>query len=106
MKAFIKTKLKKSDDQTNIEKYRVAANIITIISYQNYSFLETLFPIHDYKANISCKKMYIKMSKINIFKMDIWTFWSQLSSCYPFYIVHNCMKNHTEFKILILTYLN
>ncbi len=27
MRAFIKTKLKKSDDQTNIEKYRVAANI-------------------------------------------------------------------------------
>ena len=27
MKAFIKTKLKKSDDQTNIDKYRVAANI-------------------------------------------------------------------------------
>ena len=27
MTIFIKTKLKKSDDQTNIDKYRVAANI-------------------------------------------------------------------------------
>ncbi len=27
MKTFIKTKFKKSDDQTNIYKYRVAANI-------------------------------------------------------------------------------
>ena len=27
MATFIKTKLKKSDDQTNIDKYRVAANI-------------------------------------------------------------------------------
>ena len=27
MTTFIKTKLKKSDDQTNIDKYRVAANI-------------------------------------------------------------------------------
>ena len=27
MTTFIKAKLKKSDDQTNIEKYRVAANI-------------------------------------------------------------------------------
>ena len=26
MTTFIKTKLKKSDDQTNIDKYRVAAN--------------------------------------------------------------------------------
>ena len=29
MTTFIKTKFKKSDDQTNIEKYRVAANIIS-----------------------------------------------------------------------------
>ena len=27
MKTYIKAKLKKSDDQTNIDKYRVAANI-------------------------------------------------------------------------------
>ena len=27
MTTFIKAKLKKSDDQTNIDKYRVAANI-------------------------------------------------------------------------------
>ena len=27
MTTFIKTKFKKSDDQTNIDKYRVAANI-------------------------------------------------------------------------------
>ncbi len=41
--------------------------------------------------------------------MDIRTFWSQLSSCYAFYIVHNYIKNHhTEFEIerTILTYLN
>ena len=28
MTTFIKTKLKKSDDQTNIDKFRVAANIL------------------------------------------------------------------------------
>ena len=28
MAAFMKTKFNKSDDQTNIEKYRIAANII------------------------------------------------------------------------------
>ncbi len=27
MTSFIKAKLKKSDDQTNIDKYRIAANI-------------------------------------------------------------------------------
>ncbi len=32
MKTFIKTKYKKSDDQTIIDKYRIAANIIL---YQN-----------------------------------------------------------------------
>ena len=35
MTTFIKTKLKKSDGQTNIDKYRVAANNTDIILYQN-----------------------------------------------------------------------
>ncbi len=26
--------------------------------------------------------------------MDVWTFWSQLSSCCTFYIVPNCNRNH------------
>ncbi len=34
MTTFIKAKLKKSDDQTNIDKYRVAANIT---EYHNIS---------------------------------------------------------------------
>ncbi len=43
MKIFIKTKIKKSDDQTNT--YRVAANITEyhIIIYKDQSFLESLF---------------------------------------------------------------
>ncbi len=35
MTTFIKTKLKISDDQTNIDKYRLAANITEYIPYQN-----------------------------------------------------------------------
>ncbi len=31
MRTFIKKKFNKSDDQTNIEKYRVAANITDIL---------------------------------------------------------------------------
>ena len=42
MTTFIKAKLKKSDDQTNIDKYRVAANItenhIISKSYEESSF--------------------------------------------------------------------
>ena len=26
-------------------------------------------------------------------KMDVWTFWSQLSSFYAFYFVPNCIRN-------------
>ncbi len=38
------------------------------------------------------------MSKINMFKMDVWTIWSQSSSCYAFYIEPNCFRNlHTKF---------
>ena len=32
------------------------------------------------------------MSKINIFKMDIGTFWSKLLRCCAFYIVPNCIR--------------
>ncbi len=33
-------------------------------------------------------------------KMDVWTFWSQLSSSYAFYIVPSCIRNHhTKFEI-------
>ncbi len=40
--------------------------------------------------------------------MDVWTFWSQLLSCYAFYIVSNCIRNHhteLENERTILTYL-
>ncbi len=41
--------------------------------------------------------MFVKISKINTFK---WTFWSQISSCCPFYSVPNSIRNyHTRFKI-------
>ena len=43
MKTFIKIKFKKSDDQTNIEKYRVAANITDYHIISNYSSLKLLF---------------------------------------------------------------
>ncbi len=37
------------------------------------------------------------MSKIYMFKMDVWTFWSQYSSFYA--IVPNCIMNHHTFEI-------
>ena len=60
MTTFMKTKLKKSDDLTNIDKYRVAANIteyhimyyIKINLPKNYHF-----KIHDVKAIITCKNL-------------------------------------------------
>ncbi len=42
-----KTKFKKSDDQTNIDKYRVTANITEFIFYQNgrKDFLVTIIEL-------------------------------------------------------------
>ncbi len=51
--AFIKVKLKKSDHQTNIEIYTVAANIKIIILYQNYLSKNHQSKIHDDKKNVS-----------------------------------------------------
>ncbi len=53
MTTFIKTKFKKSDDRTNIDKYRIAANyrILYYIKTNHYS------KIHKDKAIISCKNV-------------------------------------------------
>ncbi len=53
MTTLIKVKLKKLDDQTNIVKYRVAANITE----------------YHIKINLN-----VKMSIMNMFKMDVQTF--------------------------------
>ncbi len=57
MTTFIKAKLKKSDDQMNIDKFRVAANIIEYHNiYKNNLPKNHHSRIHDDKAIISCKK--------------------------------------------------
>ncbi len=56
MITFIKTKLKNSDDQTNIDRYRVAANIRYKISYIKINLPKNYHSkIHD-KAIISYKQ--------------------------------------------------
>ena len=51
MTTFIKAQIKKSDDQTNIDKYRVAANII---SYQ-IMIPKFMNQLNEYKA------LYVQM---------------------------------------------
>ena len=73
--------LKKSDDQTNIDRF--AANIkkyhIKILLLKNHHS-----KIHDEKRQIFHVKIYVKMLKINMLKMQVRTFWSQLWCCYTF----------------------
>ncbi len=45
MTTFIKTKLTKSDDQTNIDKYRVAANITEYHIISKLIFLRIIIPV-------------------------------------------------------------
>ncbi len=57
MPTFIKTKFKKSNDQTNIGKYRVAANITEYHIISKLSFLRIIIPKFTGKRAIfSCKK--------------------------------------------------
>ena len=44
--------------------------------------------------------MNYKMSKTNIFEINVWKFWLQLSSCCAFYIVPNCIRNHHNTQLL------
>ena len=55
MTTFIKAKLKKSDDQTNNEKYRVTANIVEYHKISKFIFRRIIIPKDD-KAIISCEK--------------------------------------------------
>ena len=59
---FTKAKLKNSDDQTNIDRYRVAANITEYHSISKLIFLRIIFKIYKDKAIISYKNMYVKIS--------------------------------------------
>ena len=57
MTTFIKTKIKRSDDQTTIEKYKVAANITDITFIKINLSQNHQSKIHEEQANISCKNI-------------------------------------------------
>ncbi len=61
----MKAKLKKSDDQSTINKYRVTAYIIPKLI-----FLTTIVP----KFMMIRQMFHVKMSKITMFKMDLQIF--------------------------------
>ncbi len=99
MTTFIKTKLKKSDNQTNIDKYREAANI-TEYHISKLIFLRVSIPKFKNIRQLFHVINVCKSVKNQHGKMDVWTFWSQLSSCYTLYIVPFCIRNHhTKFEI-------
>ena len=64
MTTFVKAKIEKSDDQTNIDKYRVAA-----ITTENH-IISKLVKIR--------QLFHVKLSKIKMFKIDVITFQSEL----------------------------
>ena len=65
MTTFIKAKLKKSDDQTKIDKYCVAAK------YNRISYYIKIDPPKNHHFKIHDDKSFIlsKMSKINMFEI-------------------------------------
>ncbi len=75
MTIFLKAKNKKSKDKTNIDKYK-SCKYYRISNYIKFNLPRNHYSkIHDDKAMliISFRKMYVKMSKINIFKKDVRT---------------------------------
>ena len=67
---FIKTKLKKSDDQTSVDKYRLTANIIEYHNKSKLFFLRIIIPKFMKKRQLFHVKHVCKNVKINMFK---WT---------------------------------
>ncbi len=74
MTTFIEMKFKKSDDQTNIEKYGVAAKIT---EYYIISKESKYHPskIHYEKAIISCRNLQVERKKVwlkSVHKQENW----------------------------------
>ena len=56
MTTFIKTKFKKSDDKTNIDKYRVATNITEYHIISKLIFLRIIITYDDKAIHFLCIK--------------------------------------------------
>ena len=78
MTIFTKSKPKKSDDQTKIDKYRVVTNIEEYHIISKSNLLRIIILKFMMIWQLFYVKMYLKMSKINLFIMDVETFQSQL----------------------------
>ncbi len=92
MTTFIKAKLKKWDDQTNIDKCRVAANVTEYLIISKLIFLRLiilkfimirqLFYVKNVCKNVTNQHVY----------MDVLTVCSQLE--FPRFLHFNCIRNH------------
>ena len=67
MTTFIKTKFKKSDDQANIDKYRVAANVKEYHIMSKLIFLGIIIPKFMKIRQLFHVKMYVKYHKSTCF---------------------------------------
>ena len=74
MTTFIKTKFKKSYDQTNIDKYRVAANITEYHIISQLIFLRIIIPNFLKKIQLIHVKNVCRNVKNQHIQMNIWTF--------------------------------
>ena len=66
MTTFIKTKFKISDDQTNIDKNRITANITEYHIISKSIFQRIIIPKFMMIRQLFHVKMYVIMSKINM----------------------------------------
>ncbi len=93
MTTFIKAKLKKTDDQKNFDKYRKAANITKCHIISKLIFHEIIIPKF-------MKIWQLFLIKKCMFKLNVCSFWSQLSSCYALNRVTHCITHYcTEFEV-------
>ena len=90
--------MKLSREQT---EYRIISNSIFLrIIISKFMKIWQLFHVKNVCKNVN--NQHVQNGRTDFFL-------SQLSNCYTFQIVHNCIRNHhTEFEIsrTILTYLN
>ena len=73
MITYIKAKLNKSHHQMNIDKYKEAANITEYNIILKLIFLRIIIQKFMKIRQLFHVQMDAKISKINMFKIDVWT---------------------------------
>ena len=74
--------------------YQETQSAISLPDSDSNFFSQHKYKIFEFNIFFHLKNVSKISKKSTCFKLDVRTFWSELQSCYSFYILPNCIKNN------------